>query len=224
MFDYWLNRRGPLPDFYNPKANLEYGAFISLDVVHWAYEAESIKNESLKESWKSTHDYYLDSLEVLSEDCLPSSLDKEEVYMIKTSLGSPPALCYPVYFVSVGDGIEERLVYIGMTSSSTSRFKGGHSALIKLLNPKYNNLLKRIYLGTIMLLDKNNNYLPLEWLQTENESFLLLKKIEAGLIHKLKPELNTQHISTNLGYLGTQFHIQNFTNKTIFFNDEFISI
>ena len=111
---------------------------------------------------RRTNSYIKKSLEIIDAE-EPLWLDHDEVSMIREQLGDPPNLCYPLYMFTVGDGENERVAYIGKTSSSKGRFYSGHSASTKLHAPKYNGLNKRIYLGGIVLLSKDNEYQPLEW-------------------------------------------------------------
>lgn len=227
MINYWLDRKGPLVPFLDtkkPHLFNDYGAFICLDIVYPAHKANDILSESLKQSWQRTHNYVENALDLLQDGSTSLVLEKEEVYEIKSELGEPPPQCYPLYFITIKDDPTEKLVYIGKTSSEKSRFKGGHLALTKLLHPKYDGYEKKIYFATIVFLTKEKDYLPLEWVHPLKSSNNLLTQIEARLITHFKPVLNKHHINTKRKRLYTMFHMQNFTQSSSIFHDEFIQI
>ena len=60
-------------------------------------------------------------------------------------IGEPPFGCYNIYFITIYNEHEEKLVYIGKTDSKKSRFSNGHLAALKLHNPIYNGYNKRVY-------------------------------------------------------------------------------
>jgi hypothetical protein len=127
------------------------------------HESVNFPAESLDQSWHAVREYVTASLEIIRSD-EPVCLDREEVEMIREGLGDPPPQCYPLYFLTCGTAPNEHLVYIGKTSSSSGRFRGGHRAISLLHHPKYEGLLKTIYLGCVMLLNEDD-YLPLEWIE-----------------------------------------------------------
>lgn len=223
LLNAWLNRRDPLHSFIGLDSrppNQEFGGFLSLDVVVPAHEALDLEAESLADSWQRTHDYVTSALAVI-DAAEPLWLDRDEVEMIREELGEPPPLCYPIYLITVGEGEAERLVYVGKTSSSQGRFRGGHAAFGKLLNPTYDGHPKRIYLGAIVLLADDKSYQPLEWVKPLERAESLLKSIEAQLIYCYKPELNTHHVQSDNAEWPVSLHIQNFSGVTSFLHDEF---
>jgi hypothetical protein len=179
-----------------------------------------LEAESLAKSWHRTHDYVATALTIIEADG-PIWLDPDEVEMIRSELGDPPPLCYPIYMVTVEHENTERLVYVGKTSSNQSRFKGGHTAFTKLLDPKYDGQLKRLYLGSVVLLADDKSYQPLEWVKPLETAEELLASIEAQLIFNFKPELNTHHVHTGNAKLPVSLHIQNFSGATSFLHDKF---
>lgn len=220
----WLNRTDPLGSFIdldNRPPNHEFGGFLGIDLVVPIYESIRLAPESLESSWKSVNDYVNSALELIDSD-EPLWLDNEEVLMIKEELGDPPTFCYPIYIFSVGDKENERPVYIGKTSSLTSRFSNGHVVCTKLHRPEYGAMSKRLYLGTIVLLANDKEYQPLEWVRPFEKAIQTLNSIEAQLIYDLKPELNTHHKNeNNVTVPVSPIHIQNFTEETDFLNDYF---
>lgn len=223
LLDAWLDRRDPLHSFIdldNRPPNQEFGGFLSLDFVVPAHESLDLEAESLADSWRKTHDYVTSALSIIDAEN-PLWLDRDEVEMIREKLGEPPPMCYPIYLITVGEGEAERLVYVGKTSSSQGRFRGGHAAFGKLLNPKYDGQSKRIYLGAVVLLADDNSCQPLEWVKPLERAEMLLKSIEAQLIYSYKPELNTQHVKVYNAKWPVSLHIQNFSGATSFLHDEF---
>ena len=221
----WLKRESYLPAFVDlqqepPRA--EYGGGIALDLALPAHESLSAPAESLESSWIEVHEYVNKALTLIDAEA-PGWIDSDEVRMIKEELGEPPALCYPLYFVSVGDARQERLVYVGKSSAKGGRFRQGHAALTKLLHPKYDGLAKRVYFGSVVLQSSRGEYLPLEWVMPLDFSKQLLSSIEAQLIYWFKPELNSHHVANdNAKCKCTPLHIQNFSGVSRFLDDEFV--
>lgn len=232
---YWIDVKREIPNLINyvkKEPIFEIGYFLSLDICKPIHRVLEIDNQSLKKSWESTNFYIESALKIVSnvykEEHLFNrnavNIDKELVFEIKEQLGQPPTHCYPIYLVTVGNGNEERIVYIGKTSSNNNRFIGGHRVALKLHEPKYFNLEKKVYFGCIMLLDENKDYLPLEWIQPIDKALRILDNIESGLIYYYSPELNTQKTKKNYSKINVNLHIQNFTNVTNFLNDEHVWI
>jgi hypothetical protein len=219
----WLARKDPLSSFIDLDGRppeQELGGFLSLDVCIMAHETIALESESLATSWRKTHEYVSASLEIISTE-EPLWLDSEEVAMIREELGEPPPLCYPIYLITVAKGEEERLVYVGKTSSNSGRFKGGHAAFTKLLAPNYDGWEKRVYLGGVVLLAADKSYQPLEWVKPLETAERILSSIEAQLIHSFKPELNSAHVLKDNASWPVSLHIQNFSGKSSFLHDEF---
>jgi len=218
----WLDRTDPLGSFIDldkRPPNHEFGGFLGIDLVVPVHESISLAPESLDNTWKSVNDYVNSALELIDSD-RPLWLDNEEVLMIKEALGDPPTFCYPIYIFSVGDDENERPVYIGKTSATTSRFYNGHVVCTKLHHPQYEAMSKRLYLGTVVLLADDKEYQPLEWVRPFEKAIETLNSIEAQLIYDLKPDLNTHHKNKNNVTIPIiPIHIQNFTGRTKFLND-----
>jgi len=217
----WLERTRPLLGFTNltrNPPNREWGAFVTLDVVHPVHETISLPSESLRESWTAIHRYVSSACRLIHS---PKSgwLDSEEASEILESLGPPPVLCYPIYVLAVARPGEQRVVYVGKTSTSSGRFRGGHAAITKLHDPKYDGYAKKAYLAAVVLLDNKGEYQPLEWVKPLEKAQRLLVSIEAQLIYDLKPELNTQHVSRYNAEWPVQLHIQNFADDSKLLDD-----
>lgn len=211
-----------------------YGFFLGIQSVHPLYRADEIPAQSLEKSWNSTQDYINKAIEYLEDEWnekIDSTasyyqmfLDNEVLYSLWIDLGNPPLECCPIYIITVGNDEEEKVIYIGQTSSKKSRFRNGHLAALKLHDPRYNGIDKKIYLANIMLLSKSKKYIPLEYISTIKGSKSILSEIEASLIFHFKPELNIQNKFKQNYNISSQIHIQNFSYYSNFLNDKFIGI
>lgn len=209
--------------FSNALPNLEYGAWIFLDIAVELYKANTIDTGYLKKSWNEHHEY-------IEQVCLLTGideengydLDREEKWWVLQEIGEPPFGCYNIYFITIYNEHEEKLVYIGKTDSKKSRFSNGHLAALKLHNPIYNGYNKRVYFGTVMFLSDDKEYVPLEFISPYSRAERYLSEMEAYLIERLNPELNKKkeplHLLENL----SSVLIQNFSEENAFMKDFFV--
>jgi len=223
----WLNGQESLGSFVNGSRlflDKEFGGWISLEKVVEAHLCYEVDGQSLEETWKDTDKYVEDALKIIhtANDELPEDtlIDGEDRRNIIFKLGEPPAPCYPLYIFSVGDGDDEEIVYIGLTNSSASRFSSGHRACIKLLDPLYNNKRKRLYLCHVMLISKNDGYLPLEWVKPYMVAKQLLDDFESQLIFHYQPRFNEKKKQNYCAKNSHILRIVNYTGQTSFLNGE----
>lgn len=184
----------------NNEPHFELGAFIGIDEYVELYKANEFESGNLKTSWNQTRKYIQEALEIVNVDLdeiSDVSLDNEEKKRILDKLVEPPLCSYNIYFITVHNEVEEKIVYIGKTDVKNSRFSNGHLAALKLHNAIYNSYKKRVYFGTILFLDKEKNYLPLEYITPLNVAKKILSDTEAILISYFKPELNKQLLNTS---------------------------
>jgi hypothetical protein len=87
--------------------NFELGSFLVLHSAHALHTSVGLPAQSLEESWRENDEYF-------------RSGDRSK---------QPPLACFPIYLISVGHGVDEKVVYVGKTSSSSSRFPAGHHAI-----------------------------------------------------------------------------------------------
>ncbi|GHA42527.1 GIY-YIG nuclease family protein [Photobacterium aphoticum] len=174
------------------------GCFLAIQTANELYKSVDLKPQSLKESWS-------DNVHYLESNCI----------------GDAPLACYPIYLITVGDDDDEKLVYVGKTSSSNSRFKSGHKAISLLHHPKYDGLSKRLYQCSVIFI-KDGKHLPIELIQPYELSAEILSSFEANLIYITQPELNVQYRKEEPEFLYSQIHVQNICNETDFWQDEFI--
>ncbi|UOQ51112.1 hypothetical protein [Hymenobacter cellulosivorans] len=144
------------------------------------------------ESWELNRDYYKKAINIAYEYD-GSSLDHEDRADILDQLKEPPNVSHPIYIITIESADVQRVVYVGKTSSDNSRFKSGHSAAIKLLDPIYKDYDKYIYVCQVMLYsEKLGSYLPLEFVGVRKTAEDILDDIESKLINNFKPVLNSQ--------------------------------
>lgn len=221
----WINRKISLPERFYKKDFIdipkdEWSVWISIEEVAPLYLAKNMNWLGLKESRAITEKYLELASEIINcelKDC--GLIDREEREWILDNIGAPPIPSLPLYLITISDENEEKLVYVGKTENK-SRFSGGHSAALKLHNPKYNNKLKKIYRATIWFHD-NNEYISLDWIKPEKLALDLLDSIESHLIYSFQPELNTAKMKKKYVKWDFYIHIQNFLEEG-FLNDEFI--
>lgn len=211
-------------NFYgNFSPDSEMGAFVSLDIAVDLYLANTVDTGNLRDSWEQNREYIERACDITGVGAENSyDLDNEEKRWILDELGEPPECCYNLYFITIYNDVEERLVYVGKTDSKKSRFVNGHLAALKLHNPIYNGYEKRIYFGTIMFLSKSKEYVPLEFIAPYDMAEKYLGEMEAFLIDRLNPELNVKN--EQIGDLEnlSVVHIQNFSNVSMFMHDCFL--
>ncbi|WP_053957454.1 hypothetical protein [Inediibacterium massiliense] len=209
----------------NNEPDFELGAFIGIDEYVDLYKANEFDSGNLETSWNKTRKYIEEALEIVNIDLEEVSdirLDNEEKHLILHKLGEPPLCSYNIYIITIYNEAEERIVYIGKTDAKNSRFSNGHLAALKLHNPIYDSYKKRVYFGTLVFLDKEKNYLPLEYIAPLDLAKKILSDTEAILISYFKPELNKQLLNASSITMKTMFHIQNFTDTYPFLNDLFV--
>jgi len=220
----WLNRRTNLSSFIqidDIQADFDIGGFLILNNVIPIYEAIDLEAESLNISWQKTNEYLEKAFDIINEEYPQKiSLDKEESRMIIDELDNPPKIMHPIYMMTIEKDGKEEVVYIGQTSSSKSRFKGGHSAISKLHLPKFDGFSKKLYQCGILLLNEDSELVPLEWIKPLKTAKELLNSIEAQLIFHFQPELNTLLKKNNKTTKYIQLHLQNINN--FFMHDTFV--
>lgn len=221
----WLEGMTSHTAFYGDASSdidFEHFGFVAIDHCVPVHQVGGLKAQSLAVGWRSNRKYVYEACEIVRAPEGPPLLGREETGMIIEALGPPPPPCYPLYFVSTRDrqsGVEE-LVYIGKTSSNQNRFAGGHGVFTKLHDPVFDGHDKRVYLGTVMLMDKAGRYLPLEAVRPLERAEDMLRAIEAQLIFELGPVLNVQARGRPLSRRPIDIHIQNTISD--FLNDTFV--
>ncbi len=101
----------PINFYGNLKPCMEMGAFIGLDVGCDLYLANMIDTGNLHDSWMENKEYIEKVCELTgtNEEC-GYDLDNEEKRLILEELGEPPACCYNIYFITIYDDNEEKLI------------------------------------------------------------------------------------------------------------------
>ncbi len=211
--DPWIYRKTAQPPFRAVALeNLDpnVGCGVVLDHCVPVHEADSLKPQSLEAAWQALRAYVAHACQVIDAGT-PPILDSEETGMILTACGEPPAQCYPLYVMTVQlTGARETVVYVGKTSSTVSRFAGGHSAMTKLHAPEFDGAQKRLYLGCATYMDHAGEYLPLEAIEPLQTAQRLLLSLEAQMIHHYQPALNGQAKRRLIATDPTIIHLQGF--------------
>lgn len=172
----------------NPSSDWE--AWLSIQECCPLHQVNSLNWVGLHEARKNT-DSFLGNVKSEFNGKLPIFIHEKERVIIEKKIGIPPKPSLPIYLISCSDmdDTNEHIVYVGKTVNS-KRFIGGHSAALKLLDPKYNNMKKRIYRATPWFYD-GKDHISLDWISPTSLAIELLDFIESHLIYNLKPELNT---------------------------------
>ena len=217
----WINRKQPLPKrFYSTLqqdiVDVNWPVFISMEEMDLLHNVNAMEFQSFSEAREENH-LYLEKTKKIIRGLEGGWLDNEEKDMILEKLSELPIPCLPLYIISIDDAKEERLVYVGITKNKT-RFKGGHAAALKLLNPIFDGQIKRIYRCNIWFVIEEE-YIPLEWIEPQELGLMLLESIESQLIYFFKPILNTDKKEKNLSKWEFNIHFQNFMEQN-FLHDE----
>ena len=214
--DMWLSRRSPLMGFEMPNRIplQDTTCWVSINTSTCLHQAGEIRAQSLHEGWSDVQKYMEAALALLGAD-EPGWLSREDAWEIENELGVPPLVTNPMYFMSVKNQVEERLVYVGKTSLTRSRFSGGHAAITKLHDPRFNGFEKKLYLASLMFHD-DFDYLPIEYIREIDRAEKLLSSIEAQIIYDLQPELNTSHRKSFGSHWPIQVMFENSVNGSTF--------
>jgi hypothetical protein len=195
FFKPWLEGKYCMPDLddlstFEP--DLQHNLWLSINIKLPFHKINEERILGFNECWEDSRSYYLKAINLVPLYEPYISLDNEDRYQILETLGDPPDVSHPIYIISVGEGSEEEFVYVGKSSSNQSRFTGGHSTAIKLLDPIYDGKVKNVYLCQVMLLSKSTEYLPLEFMKDKVVAKALLDDIESMLINHFKPIFNNK--------------------------------
>ncbi|MEJ2901625.1 hypothetical protein WAE58_04290 [Pedobacter panaciterrae] len=195
FFKQWLRGKYLMPDlddFKTFQPDLDFLIWVAVNHKIPFHKILEHKILGLDEAWMRCREYYRNAINLVVEYSPYMALDHEEGLEIIDTLGDPPDVSHPLYIITVDDGTTEEIVYVGKSSSNHSRFKGGHTTAIKLLDPNYDGKLKWIYLCQVMLNATNDEYLPLEFLGDKTLAEDILDDAESVLIDDYKPVLNTK--------------------------------
>lgn len=185
---------------------------VALDEVLPLHEAANANWQSLRRSRELTSSY-LSGADHLIDGLWGGRLDHEESSMVREALGEPPSFCLPIYIVTVRDAQLEEVVYVGKTTSST-RFSGGHHIALKLHAPEYSGFAKQIYRCSVLLYLRNE-YLALEWLDSDRVAESVLDLTESVLIYALQPRLNSAKLKPPRTSKPIHIHVQNYAGTSI---------
>lgn len=217
----WVNGQLPLSrrfcgeegESYSPDASAdEWSVSVALDEVIPLHEVANARWHSMAETRRLTREF-LNKADELIGGLSGGRLDKEEQYLVQAQLGDLPLFCLPIYLVTVGAGINEKVVYVGKTTSAR-RFSNGHLVALKLHHSQYDGQQKQVYRCSV-LMDVYDEYVALEWVEPEELSALLLDCVESVLIHALQPDLNTAKRRKPKVGKPVSIHIQNYAGNDL---------
>lgn len=216
----WLAGSELLPKRFHSKDEADdletsWSLSVALDAVVPLHEVVKAEWQSLRKSRELTESY-LSAANRIIDGLWGGRLDAEERSMVCDELGEPPTFCMPIYIVTIRNESHEEVVYVGKTTSAT-RFIGGHAAAIKLHAPEFSNFSKHVYLCSVILRVRNE-YVALEWLDSDNVAEGVLDITESLLIYALQPRLNSAKRKPPQGRKPIHIHVQNYAGTGILDN------
>lgn len=203
-------------EYYEYDVHVPELMFIALDTFFEVHEAPQIPLKTLEQSWLDAKEYVSRACQLLGRSRPGSSLTEGERTTVLAALGEPPGPAWPLYFFTVGNLDEERIVYIGKTNAKTHRFYTGHSAITALHRPEYKALPTRLYLATVTMYSNEGHYIPLEWVHPDSLRETLWTDAEAQLIYYFQPELNTELKAADSSKMPTRITIHNYSGTDNF--------
>lgn len=191
--------------------------WISFDTSMGLHEAANFPLMSFEASQEACFSYLSRACKLLGRSIPQWSPYEEDRRRILKELGPPPLNAYTVYMMSVSDprSNDEKIVYIGKTNSKSHRFRGGHAAISKLHDQKYDGLRKKIYFGCIVGFNDDEDYVPVDWISPEAGRDQILSDIEWQLIYHFQPELNENGKAYCNAKERNSIYIQNFCSKLL---------
>jgi len=203
-------------EYYEFDVHVPKQMFVALDTFFEVYEAPQTPLKTLEQSWLDTKSYVTRACHIIGRSRPGRALSKIERTSVLAALGEPPGPAWPLYFFTVGDLAEERVVYIGKTNAKTHRFNTGHSAITSLHRPEYKGLRTRLYLATVTMYSDEDHYIPLEWVHPNVLRETLWSDIEAQLIYHFQPELNTDLKAVDASKMPTCLTLHNYAGTSAF--------
>lgn len=222
----WLNGAENLTSYVTQDRFIfknDNGNFLAIEKRLPIHRSAEVPAQSLENSWFETHSYLSQAMKLIHKDVSEKPedvfIDNEDRRRILYELGEPPKPCLPIYMFSIADDINEKILYIGKTDSNKARFTSGHHILTKMLDPKYDSYAKYLYLCSVMLLNDDGEYLPLEWVKPYSLAAQILDDYESQLIFNLQPELNIKKRNTDCAINPLIIQIVNYSKESQILND-----
>lgn len=225
FFEPWLKGTYQMPDFLDltqALPNLNEGVWLGINRCMALHQVNDNDLFVFDDAWRDYNNYYRKAVRMALDYKPGNTLDHEDRYNILRRLGPPPPVCYPIYIITCRQGEKEELIYIGKTASKHSRFAGGHSAALKLHDPRYKDCEKLIYQAQVMTFNTRHAYLPLELIGDKHTGDKILNDVESILIFYYQPELNSKKKENCCAENDFTIHIQNFGSEGRFLKDEVI--
>jgi hypothetical protein len=203
-------------EYYEHDVHVPDRMFVALDVFFEIHEAPRTPLKTLEQSWMDTKAYVAEACRLIGRDRPGFSLSVEDRQKVLLALGEPPGPAWPLYFFTVGDQAEERIVYIGKTNAKSHRFYSGHSAITALHRPEYRRLRTRLYLATVTMYSDEGHYIPLEWVHPAILRNTLWSDAEAQLVYHFQPALNTELKTRDASKMPTNLTLYNYSGTKSF--------
>ncbi|NMQ30316.1 hypothetical protein E4Q23_22690 [Candidatus Accumulibacter phosphatis] len=203
-------------EFYEYDVHVPKLVFVALDTFFEVHEAPHTPLKTLKQSWIDTKTYVSQACLLLGRSRPGHALSLNERATVLAALGEPPGPAWPLYFFTVGDLAEERIVYIGKTNAETHRFYAGHTTITALHRPEYRGLRTRLYLATVTIYSDEDRYIPLEWVHPTVLRETLWSDAEAQLIYYYQPELNIDLKAVDASKMPTSLTLHNYSGTKNF--------
>lgn len=203
-------------EYYEHDVHVPQLTFVALDTFFEVHEAPQTPLKTLEQSWIDTKTYVSRACQLIGRSRPGRALSDGERATVLAALGEPPSPAWPLYFFTVGDLDEERIVYIGKTNAKTHRFYTGHSAITALHRPEYKGLRTRLYLATVTMYSEEGHYIPLEWVHPDGLRESLWSDAEAQLIYYFQPELNTDLKAVDSSKMPTRITLHNYSGTNNF--------
>lgn len=153
----------------------------------WLHESIDIPAQSFDTARADANEYlkYIRGLNPGGWVC------KREIGKIE-GIREKPSPSRPIYLISSEDEEAKTIVYIGRTSSNTSRFECGHAAITKLHAPEFNGKSKFVYMCAVLVRVNESDWVPIEF---HPQGQFFLERLEAQLVFQIKPCLNSNLIN-----------------------------
>jgi hypothetical protein len=197
----WLNGEINFPTLHLDNLNLNPGNELEIKlVIHTVkhlHEALGIEFISLARANQQFNSFKRRAIEELGELYHFPIREGEDIESAKGYLFDfVPECSSPIYIITIAEGREgeeEEIVYIGQTTGKSHRFKNGHKVALKLLEPRYNSFVKKIYICSPFVVKEMGPqcaYLSVDSIQSLEIAQRVINSIETSLIRDVQPKFN----------------------------------
>jgi hypothetical protein len=124
-----------------------------------------------------------------------------------STIGQPPPVAHPIYFISSEKDDVKKVVYVGKTAAESGRFVGGHRAISMLHDPAFDGTQKNVYMASVLARFTETEWVNLELINPRFRAEVYLSDVELNLIFRLQPVLNDKGKSELLATLAHNIHV-----------------